>query len=112
MIEKTIIDYFNAQSGLPKAYMMRPEKAPKRYVLIEKTGSRKRNHVTTSTFAFQSYGPTLLEAATLNEQVKEAVEAMIELDDIASIRLNSDYNFTNTADKQPRYQAVFNITHY
>lgn len=112
MIEKTIIDYFNQKSGIPKAYMMRPEKAPTRYVLIEKTGSQRQNHINTSTFAFQSYGPTLLDAATLNEQVKEAVEGMIELDEISAIRFNSDYNFTNTADKQPRYQAVFNITHY
>ena len=48
----------------------------------------------------------------LNEQVKETVEGMIELDEITAIGLNSDYNFTNTANKQPRYQAVYNITHY
>ena len=115
MIEKTIISYFNQKNRegvIPKAYMMRQEEAPKQYILIEKTGSQKRNHITTSTLAFQSYAPTLLEAAQLNEQVKETVESMIELDDIVSVNLNSDYNFTNTADKQPRYQAVFNVTHY
>lgn len=115
MIEKTIISYFNQKNRegvIPKAYMMRPEKAPKQYILIEKTGSEKRNHITTSMFAFQSYAPTLLDAAELNESVKAVVEGMIELDDITNITLNSDYNFTNTADKQPRYQAVFNITHY
>lgn len=112
MIEKTIIEYFNQAEGLPKAYMMRPEEVPERYILIEKTGSRKKNHILSSTFAFQSYGPTLLEAAELNEQVKATVEKMIELDEIISISLNSDYNFTNTANKQPRYQAVFNIVHY
>jgi len=26
--------------------------------------------------------------------------------------LESDYNFTNIANKQPRYQAVYDITHY
>ena len=112
MIEKTIIEYFNQAEGLPKAYMMRPEEVPERYILIEKTGSRKKNHILSSTFAFQSYGPTLLEAAELNEQVKATVEKMIELDEIISISLNSDYNFTNTANKQPRYQAVFNVVHY
>lgn len=115
MIEKTIMSYFNQKNRagvIPKAYMMRPEKAPKQYILIEKTGSEKRNHITTSMFAFQSYAPTLLDAAELNEAVKAVVEDMIELDDITNIALNSDYNFTNTADKQPRYQAVFNITHY
>lgn len=112
MIEKTIIEYFNQAEGLPRAYMMRPEEEPERYILIEKTGSGKTNHILSSTFAFQSYGPTLLSAAELNEQVKATVEKMIELDEIISISLNSDYNFTNTANKQPRYQAVFNIVHY
>lgn len=112
MIEKKIIEYFNQAEGLPAAYMMRPEEVPERYILIEKTGSRKKNHILSSTFAFQSYGPTLLSAAELNEQVKATVEKMIELDEIISISLNSDYNFTNTANKQPRYQAVFNIVHY
>lgn len=112
MIEQVTISYFNEATGLPKAYMMRPEKVPNKYILIEKTGSRVQNHITTSTLAFQSYAPTLLEAAQLNEQVKATVESMIELDDIVSVNLNSDYNFTNTADKQPRYQAVFNVTHY
>ena len=114
MIEETIINWFNQAQGegLPKAYMMRHEEVTQKYILIEKTGSRKKNHIKASTFAFQSYAPTLLEAAELNEQVKETVEGMIELDEITAIGLNSDYNFTNTANKQPRYQAVYNITHY
>ena len=114
MIEETIINWFNQAhgAGLPKAYMMRPEDEPRKYILVEKTGSSKQNHIKASTFAFQSYAPTLLEAAELNEQVKETVEGMIELDEITAISLNSDYNFTNTANKQPRYQAVYNITHY
>ena len=114
MIEETIINWFNQAhgAGLPKAYMMRPEEEPRKYILIEKTGSSKQNHIKASTFAFQSYAPTLLEAAELNEQVKETVEGMIELDEITAIGLNSDYNFTNTANKRPRYQAVYNITHY
>ena len=114
MIEETIINWFNQaqREGLPKAYMMRPEEEPREYILIEKTGSRKQNHIKASTFAFQSYAPTLLEAAELNEQVKETVEGMIELDEITAIGLKSDYNFTNTANKQPHYQAVYNITHY
>lgn len=112
MIEKIIIAYLNEITALPKAYMMRPEKAPEKYILVEKTGAKKSNHILHSTFAFQSYAPKLLDAAELNEQVKEAVESMIALDEIIGIRLNSDYNFTNTADKQPRYQAVFDIAHY
>ncbi|OOV85805.1 hypothetical protein BTA35_0216720, partial [Oceanospirillum linum] len=64
------------------------------------------------TFAFQSYAPSMYEAAVLNEAVKETVEGMIELDEISKIKLNSDYNYTDTTTKEYRYQAVFDMNHY
>ena len=52
------------------------------------------------------------DAALLNEEVKDVVEGLIELDDISGISLNSDYNYTDTETKSYRYQAVFDINHY
>ncbi len=49
---------------------------------------------------------------TLNEQTKTAVDSLIELTEIAKVRLNSDYNFTDTATKRYRYQAVYDLNHY
>jgi hypothetical protein len=54
----------------------------------------------------------MFEAATLNEQVKQAVFDSVSLDEITAVSLNSDYNYTDTATKRYRYQAVFVITHY
>ena len=51
-------------------------------------------------------------AAALNEEVKKAVDSLIELNEIASVTLNTDYNFTDTTTKQYRYQAVYDIKHY
>jgi len=51
-------------------------------------------------------------AAALNELVKNAVDSLIELDEIASVKLNTDYNFTDTTTKKYRYQAVYDIKHY
>lgn len=82
------------------------------YVLLEKTGSSKNNYLSSSTFAFQSYGKSLFQAAQLNELVKDVVEQLVGLPQIGSVRLNSDYNFTDTATKRYRYQAVFDISHY
>ena len=48
----------------------------------------------------------------LNEAVKAAVEAAIELPEISSVQLNSDYNYTDTATKRYRYQAVFDFVYY
>jgi len=48
----------------------------------------------------------------LNEAVKAAVEMLVELDDVSSVSLNSDYIYTDTESKKYRYQAVFDIKHY
>lgn len=111
MIEKTIISYLNdvLSEGV---YMERPENEPTSYVLIEKTGSTTADRLTTSTIAVQSYAGSLKGASELNERVKTAMDEITCEDDIASCKLNTDYNFTNTASKHYRYQAVFVITHY
>lgn len=111
MIEKIILDYLNQELSVP-AYMERPENPPGQYVLIEKTGSGKRNQICEAVLAIQSYAPSMYEAAVLNETVKDTMEAAVTLSDISKVSLNSDYNFTDTAMKAYRYQAVFNITHY
>ena len=97
--------------GLP-VYQEKPEIAPDRYVLIDKTGSGKRNKLPSVTIVFQSYAESKYQASLLNEQVKTAVENLVSLDEIASIRLNSDYPFPDITTKQHRYQAVYDIKHY
>ena len=82
------------------------------YVLIDQTGSDTRNHITTTTLAIQSYGATLYDAMYLNESLKAVMNGFVALDEIASVQLNTDYNFTNTETKQYRWQAVDQITHY
>ena len=111
MIEKILLDYLNATASVP-AYMERPEVPPASYVLVEKTGSSRSNHINQSTIALQSYAPTLYQAATLNEEIKSLIDESIELDSVCRAQLNSDYNYTDTASKQYRYQAVYDITHY
>ena len=54
----------------------------------------------------------MYEAAALNELVKTAADSLVTLDEIASAKLNSDYNFTDTTTKRYRYQAVYDIKHY
>ena len=112
MIEQIIIEYLGTIEGLPETYAMRPEEKPDTYIIVEKTGNSRENKINTATIAIQSYAPTLLEAARLNEAVKEAMDNIITLETVSSCKLQNDYNFTNTATKQPRYQAVFAITHY
>lgn len=111
MIEKTVINYLNT-ADVP-AFGERPEKEPaKPYLLVEKTGSSLENHIASATIAVQSWAQTLAEAADLNEEVKAAMESITDLDAVSACRLETDYNYTSTALKAYRYQAVFTITYY
>lgn len=111
MIEKVIYDYLNDVLDVPVSLEV-PKNHPARYVVMEKTGSRRENLITSSTFLFRSYAPTLFEAASLNEEVKAALDNAIVLAYIARAKLNSDYNYTDTSKKLYRYQCVYDFTHY
>lgn len=111
MIEKTILGHLSAALDVP-CYMERPPHAPDRFVLLEKTGESRENYISTAILAVQSYAPHMMEAAELNEQVKAAMFEAVRLAGVAAVRMNSDYNFTDTAMRGYRYQAVFDVTHY
>ena len=111
MIELTVKAHLDSVLSVT-VYFEQPETAPESFVLIEKTGSGRTNKLNSSTFAFQSYAGSMYAAASLNEQVKAAVDSLVSLDEIASVSLNSDYNFTDTETKRYRYQAVYDIKHY
>lgn len=111
MIELAIKQYLDGHLSAP-SFLERDGEMPERFVLFEKTGGGKNNYLPSSTFAFQSYAKSMYEAALLNEELKAVVENLIELNEISSVKLNSDYNFTDTTTKEYRYQAVFDIKHY
>lgn len=112
MIEKILIDYYTTELDPISVRMQVPANPPEKIVIIEKIGSSARDHIKQSTIAIQSYADSIYEAANLNEEVKELAEGLTAHPDICSVELNSDYNFTDTASKKYRYQAVFNIVHY
>lgn len=110
MIAKDLLDYLG--EALPVGvYMESPEELTN-YILLDQTGSSRNDHIITTTIAVQSYAPSLYEAMVLNESVKAAMEGFAQLANVARVELDTDYNFTNTATKQYRWQAVYNITHY
>ena len=54
----------------------------------------------------------MYEAAILNEKMKDAINDITDLDSVSSAKLNSDYNYTDTARKKYRYQAVFDFVYF
>lgn len=110
MVEKIMLDYLSENMTVP-VFMEEPVDDLTSYVVLEKTGSSEANHIPTATIAVQSYGESLYDAASLNESVKTIMKDAIQLDTISAIRLNSDYNFTDTTTKKYRYQALFVVTY-
>lgn len=109
MIEKTVLDYLTERLSVP-VYMEMPEQMPDSFVLIEKTGGGRDNHIDRATIALQSYAPSMYEAAELNYVVKALMDAMPDTENVFRCKLNSDYNFTDTSVKRYRYQAVYDLT--
>ena len=110
MIEKVVLDYLGEKLGVT-VLTERPAREPEKYVLLEKTGSSTENYIEWATLAVQSYAPTMYEAMLLNAQVKSAMREITALQDISRCDCNSDYNYTDTAKKKYRYQAVFAVTY-
>lgn len=111
MIELTVRSFLQQQLQLP-AVLEVAASTESSFVVVEKTGSDSRNHVARADLAVQCYGATLLEAASLCERVKTAMKLLTALPQVAACRLQRDYNFTDTASKRYRYQAVFSVTYY
>ena len=111
MIEVVIKNHFDANLTEP-TFLEKPSSKVGGYVVFERTGGGKENHLPSGTFAFQSYGSSLYKAIELHEKVKKVVESLIDLDEIRSVKLNSEYNFTDTSTKEYRYQAVYDIKYY
>ena len=108
MIELVLYDYLTEKLDVP-VYTERRNIEDDSFVLIEKTGSSESNHVRHATFAIQSYGPSMYEAAVLNDTVHGVVADMPEIDAISRADITGDYNYTDTTEKKYRYQMVVEI---
>lgn len=88
-----------------------PSPMPDSFVTVEQTGSGRVNRISSATLAVQSWAPTRAAAAALNAQVEAAMEAMAAEPEISRCALDTSYNYTDTATRRPRYQAVFDVVH-
>lgn len=115
MIEVIVKEFLESKLYVPVETEI-PKNPAKRFVVIEKTGSTNKNQINSSILAIKSYAESKYEAALLNDEVKDVMmdglEGLVTLDDVSSVILNSDGDFTDTTTKRYRYQAIFEIFHY
>ena len=115
IIEEVLIKYLTDASIVGSSvYAMTPKQPlDGDYIVIDKTGSAYQNGISRATVAIQSISSeSLYKASQINEDVIGAMEYFpANVTNVFGCHLQSDYNFTNTATKQYRYQAVYEITY-
>ena len=82
------------------------------FVTVEKTGARETDRIRSATLAVQSWAESRDAASRLCAQVEAAMASLAAEPEISRCALDTSYNHPDLARKKPRYQAVFNITHY
>lgn len=112
MIELAVLNYLKSViTDVPVVTEIQRDMGDK-FIRIEKTGGGQNDRLFSSTIAVQSWASSIYEASLLNDRVKEAMLNSPSVKEITKCSLNSDYNYTDTATKHPRYQAVFDVVHY
>lgn len=109
VIETIVRDHLAGALNVPVLLEVPEGPVPTAFVTLEKTGSSETDRLSSATLAAQSWGPTLYDAASLNEAVKAAMDGLPTAPEVFSCRLQSDYNWPDLRSKRRRYQAVFEI---
>ena len=114
IIEKLVIDYLISQNieGIGShIYAETPVDVPDDYVLVQRAGGSERDYIRQHTVYTEVISrKSKLAAATNHEAVVEAMLMMRDHTDVYRCVLNSDYDATDTARKEYRYQALWQIT--
>lgn len=110
MIETIIKNYLDMVQTLPVLFEKQP--GMEEFYIIEKTGGSEENHIRTAMLAIQSYAGSKARAAQINEYLIRLMLDAVMINEVSSVELNSNYDFTDTTTKQYRYQAVFDIVYF
>lgn len=114
MIEEIVREQLIGEIELP-TYLEEPAKPPRKYMLIEKVGSSDgaAHAVGKAMITVQSISAdSLVSAALLNEEVKQAMWRLTADSRVTRVVCNSDLNYTDPETHRYRYQALFEITYY
>lgn len=116
MLELIAYEYLSAELDVPVVFseptVPEWDAVPERYVLIKKLSEKNKNHLRSGSLALKSYARNVYDAAVLDRTVRDAADRMIELDGIASAKLSSSYDSSDTTRKVNRYQSVYDFVFY
>ena len=108
MIEKTVLNYLIETLETNDVYLELPDELPDTFVVFHVIDRGKTDQINAVTMEFFSYGKTKVEAAELDEKLREAMDNIIELPDI-TCHFGGGNDSPDTTIKRPRYRAYYNI---
>lgn len=116
MLELIVYNYLSVVLDAPVVFteptVPEWEAVPEKYVLIKKLSEKNDNHLRSGSLALKSYAKTVYDAAVLDRTVRDAVDRLPELDAVASAKLSSSYDSSDTVRKINRYQSVYDFVFY
>jgi len=111
-IEQLIVKHLNDTLSVPAYGEVPHDPQVSSYCTVERTGGGVTDRLRTAMITIDIYGPSMVAVQNLNEEVLAAMDRLVEHNMVASCRLNSNYNDTDTTTKEYRYGALFDIVHY
>ncbi len=110
-IESKVIEYLSdAFPSIPE-YGEVPQDRPNLMLVVDTTGEAIANLVPTSSVVVDSDAESKASASVLNDAVIDMMMQMTAVEGVSAVSLNSSYSDTDTASKEYRYGALFEITH-
>lgn len=111
-IEQRIIEYLNTVQDVP-ARGQYPTQSEQYTLVVQKTGSLRKDMIDTAIIRVKCYAPSQSEASSFNEVVKTCMFALPETDNsVSSVKLNSDSELIDTARKRNCYQSTFSVVYF
>lgn len=108
LIEQTVIEYLQGELNINEVYPEIPNPIPEKFVVLRVIDRRYTDKINSVTVELLSYAPSKYEAAVLDENVREAMNDIIKLDNI-SCRFGGGNDNPDTTLKIPRYRCYFNL---
>lgn len=111
MIDNKIIKDLGKILSVP-VYGEKPATASGEYVVVEFDKGILNKALGNMSIICDSYADSLYDAASLNREVENALNSLIEKDYISGISRNSSYPANVTSLKQYRYKCNFDCNYY
>lgn len=110
LIEKVIRDYLIEMLPTVKIDTEQPSGNPESYIVFRVIDRSVTNHINSATVEFYCYGKSKIEAAELDETLRNVLPEIIHYTDLFSCRNGGGNDDKDDSLKRYRYRSYYNMT--